>query len=420
VPLSAPVRDLLAVTPRYSDLVFPGLRGAFNGFSKANVALDKCSGVTDWRLHDLRRTCATGLQRLGVRLEVTEQVSTMSRSAAPALWACINGMILPMRSAQPWRLGAPTSWRLWRAARPRITWCNCRGAAKKDRPGEAVTRLPGLIDQRGVSTPMTDSTNSVRHKALQAGNADWLLGRDVPARPVDMQARWLSLSDAHRLAVRILKNDERWLLPVRKIEQSYRSDKSTLGLLRLRDGRDPFKLATVDVARYALEWALESGTIRGVGFHEDKGQRLPIVDEAWATRRIDYDASALVPHNCVAGVMVRFDQHSKSFPPITGVVVSRDDVIGAFNRKIPRKADGADVGPDEAHGTRPLQRPSNRNSPARQSAKRALKEIYGGKIPSQDEERNAVLCRKVGAKIKEYGLPEISDETILRAAGRHK
>ena len=32
------------------------------------------SGVTDWTLHDLRRTVATGLQKLGVRLEVTEAV----------------------------------------------------------------------------------------------------------------------------------------------------------------------------------------------------------------------------------------------------------------------------------------------------------------------------------------------------------
>ncbi len=36
--------------------------------------MDKASGVKDWRLHDLRRTMATGLQRLGVRLEVTEAV----------------------------------------------------------------------------------------------------------------------------------------------------------------------------------------------------------------------------------------------------------------------------------------------------------------------------------------------------------
>jgi integrase len=74
VPLSAPAQDLLRNLPQSGDLVFPGLRGPFNGWSKAKVALDTRSGVTNWRLHDLRRTAATGLQRLGVRLEVTEQV----------------------------------------------------------------------------------------------------------------------------------------------------------------------------------------------------------------------------------------------------------------------------------------------------------------------------------------------------------
>jgi integrase len=74
VPMSALVQDLLRNAPRFGDLVFPGLRGPFNGWSKAKAALDAKSGVTDWRLHDLRRTAATGLQRLGVRLEVTEQI----------------------------------------------------------------------------------------------------------------------------------------------------------------------------------------------------------------------------------------------------------------------------------------------------------------------------------------------------------
>jgi integrase len=55
-------------------LVFPGRDGPFNGFGKAKAALDKASGVKNWRLHDLRRTLATGLQKLGVRLEVTEAV----------------------------------------------------------------------------------------------------------------------------------------------------------------------------------------------------------------------------------------------------------------------------------------------------------------------------------------------------------
>jgi integrase len=74
VPLSAPAQDLLRGVPRSGELAFPGLRGTFNGFSPAKAALDAKSGVTNWRLHDLRRTMATGLQRLGVRLEVTEQV----------------------------------------------------------------------------------------------------------------------------------------------------------------------------------------------------------------------------------------------------------------------------------------------------------------------------------------------------------
>jgi hypothetical protein len=54
----------------HDDRVFMG----FRSFSKAKPVLDAESGVSGWRLHDLRRTVATGLQRLGVRLEVTEAV----------------------------------------------------------------------------------------------------------------------------------------------------------------------------------------------------------------------------------------------------------------------------------------------------------------------------------------------------------
>jgi integrase len=74
VPLSQPAREILQSLPRVNDLVFPGLHGAFNGFTSGKRRLDQESGVGDWRLHDLRRTLATGLQRLGVRLEVTESV----------------------------------------------------------------------------------------------------------------------------------------------------------------------------------------------------------------------------------------------------------------------------------------------------------------------------------------------------------
>lgn len=76
VPLSRPVADLLTAQPRRADtdLVFPGRAGAFNGYSKCKERLDAASGAKDWRLHDLRRTLATGMQRLGVRLEVTEAI----------------------------------------------------------------------------------------------------------------------------------------------------------------------------------------------------------------------------------------------------------------------------------------------------------------------------------------------------------
>ena len=46
----------------------------FNGWSKAKAALDKASGVNDWTLHDLRRTFASNLAALGVRLEVIERL----------------------------------------------------------------------------------------------------------------------------------------------------------------------------------------------------------------------------------------------------------------------------------------------------------------------------------------------------------
>jgi integrase len=74
VPLSTQARALLQSSLRLGSLVFPGGRGPFSSFSTSKSFLDTNSGVTNWRLHDLRRTMATGLQRLGVRLEVTEQV----------------------------------------------------------------------------------------------------------------------------------------------------------------------------------------------------------------------------------------------------------------------------------------------------------------------------------------------------------
>ena len=91
VPLSSAAIELLQGLPRVEGkggFVFSTTgRTPVSGFSRAKTILDASIlklmsgdagepvGAPDrWTLHDLRRTVATGLQKLGVRLEVTEAV----------------------------------------------------------------------------------------------------------------------------------------------------------------------------------------------------------------------------------------------------------------------------------------------------------------------------------------------------------
>jgi integrase len=46
----------------------------FQNFSPSKRLLDQLSGVTNWRLHDLRRTCVSGMARLGVAPHVADKV----------------------------------------------------------------------------------------------------------------------------------------------------------------------------------------------------------------------------------------------------------------------------------------------------------------------------------------------------------
>jgi integrase len=86
VPLSGPaitVLDEIAGSTSWpSSRYLFSITGktAVSGFSKAKRRLDELmrhhlgDRFTPWRAHDIRRTLATGLQRLGVRFEVTEAV----------------------------------------------------------------------------------------------------------------------------------------------------------------------------------------------------------------------------------------------------------------------------------------------------------------------------------------------------------
>jgi integrase len=46
----------------------------FSDFSRAKRRLDQLSGVTGWRLHDLRRTCVSGMARLGIAPHVADKI----------------------------------------------------------------------------------------------------------------------------------------------------------------------------------------------------------------------------------------------------------------------------------------------------------------------------------------------------------
>ncbi len=76
IALSAPARAILDGLPRKLDLVFTTDGGSSLGgnWSKMKRVLDGIAKVAPWRTHDLRRTVATGLQRLAVPLVVTESI----------------------------------------------------------------------------------------------------------------------------------------------------------------------------------------------------------------------------------------------------------------------------------------------------------------------------------------------------------
>ena len=94
VPLSEPAQDIIESLPRFGGpYVFSSTSGQrpVSGFSKAKRQIDKAvakavakeadeeldlekHSLPDWRLHDLRRTCRTGMAALGVPEIVSEKV----------------------------------------------------------------------------------------------------------------------------------------------------------------------------------------------------------------------------------------------------------------------------------------------------------------------------------------------------------
>ena len=83
VPLPNAAVEILENLPRFTDgdYVFTTTAGSrpVSAFSKAKVRIDQLlvdqgAAIENWRVHDLRRTCRTGMARLGVPEIVSERV----------------------------------------------------------------------------------------------------------------------------------------------------------------------------------------------------------------------------------------------------------------------------------------------------------------------------------------------------------
>jgi integrase len=76
IPLASQARALLASLPQVSDSVVFTFNGKtpITGWTLAKDRIDKLVKIEPWRLHDVRRTVATNLQKLGVNLQTTEAI----------------------------------------------------------------------------------------------------------------------------------------------------------------------------------------------------------------------------------------------------------------------------------------------------------------------------------------------------------
>ena len=72
--LSSEAIDVLERQPRTSRYVFSDTERPFQRFGHAKPRLDASSGVSDWVLHDLRRTCVSGMARLGVPPHIADKI----------------------------------------------------------------------------------------------------------------------------------------------------------------------------------------------------------------------------------------------------------------------------------------------------------------------------------------------------------
>ena len=76
VPMSDMVRAILEARPQNDrELVFgTGQKRGFTGWSRAKANLDEVVRIPSWRIHDIRRSTATGMAEIGIQPHIVEAV----------------------------------------------------------------------------------------------------------------------------------------------------------------------------------------------------------------------------------------------------------------------------------------------------------------------------------------------------------
>ena len=75
VHLSEQAAAVVSGVTAIGSFVFTGNgKTPFSGFSKSKKRLDELSGVTDWRLHDIRRTVTSGMAKLGIAPHIADKI----------------------------------------------------------------------------------------------------------------------------------------------------------------------------------------------------------------------------------------------------------------------------------------------------------------------------------------------------------
>jgi integrase len=95
VPLSGLAVEIIERLPHLGDgLLFPAQRhgsaGPVSGFSKVKTKLDRLSGVSNWLPHDMRRTAASNMARLGYSPHVLAAILNHNPSSTQGITAIYN------------------------------------------------------------------------------------------------------------------------------------------------------------------------------------------------------------------------------------------------------------------------------------------------------------------------------------------